>query len=126
MYKKTNKIIITIGLILLTTACLPVYAEETPNIQEELDYVGQHTSIESERDLPEFVGRLIKWAIGIVGVMLIAFLIYGGFSYATSAGNEEKLGTAKKIIVYAIIGVVIIGLAYVLTGYVIDMLFPLE
>ncbi|GAF97715.1 unnamed protein product [marine sediment metagenome] len=126
MYKKTTKIIIITSLILLTTAYLPVYAEETPNIQEQLDYVGEHTPIESERELPKFVGQLIKWAIGIVGVMLITLLVYGGFSYATSAGNEEKLGTAKKIIVYAIVGVVIIGLAYVLTDFVIDMLFPLE
>jgi len=49
--------------------------------------------------------------------------IYGGVVYATSAGNEEKAGTGKKVMLYAIVGVIIIALAFALTRYVVSALF---
>lgn len=78
----------------------------------------------TQTDLPTFVGRIIKWILGIIGVLMIALFVYGGVTYATSAGSEEKIESGKKIMVYTIVGVIIIALAYVLTDFVIQALFP--
>lgn len=75
-------------------------------------------------DLVTFIGRIIKWVLGIVGVIMIALFVYGGVTYATSAGNEDKIETGKKIMIYTIIGVIIVALAYVLTDFIIQALFP--
>ncbi len=71
-----------------------------------------------------FAGRLIKYALALVGVILIALIIYGGFMYATSSGNEEKIKTAKNVLVYAFIGVIIIALAWAITNFVLQALSP--
>ncbi len=93
-----------------------------PEINQQMEEFGSTTPV-STADLPTFVGRIIKWVILIIGVILITVIIYGGLTYATAAGSQEKTESAKKILVYAIIGVIIIALAYVLTDFIINALF---
>lgn len=122
---RTIKIIfICLTLFFCFSFALPenVIAQEIPEINQQLDEFGQKTPV-STVELPIFVGRIIRWVLSIIGVILIAIIIYGGLTYATAAGSEEKTGTAKKILVYAIIGVIIIALAYVLTDFIINALF---
>lgn len=98
--------------------------DQAPHVMEELNAFGEQTPIKHDTDIPRFVGRIIKWVIGLIGVILMVLIIYGGFLYATSAGNEKQTETAKKTLIYAIIGVIIVGLAYFLTDFVISVLFP--
>jgi len=70
----------------------------------------------------DVVGNIIQWAIGIVGVILVIMLIYGGVLYMTSAGNEQKVESAKKTITYAVIGITIVALAFAITRFVLDAL----
>ncbi len=58
--------------------------------------------------------QIINLFLGIVGLIAVAYLIYGGFRYMTSAGNEETTEQAKKIIVNSIIGLVVIILSYII------------
>lgn len=56
---------------------------------------------------------------GIAGAIAVAYLVYGGITYITGgAGGAEN---AKKIIINAIIGMVIILLAYVIANAVVDL-----
>ncbi|MEW6408023.1 MAG: pilin [Patescibacteria group bacterium] len=71
----------------------------------------------------EFVGTIIKYVLGILGVILVALIIYGGIVYATSAGNEERTKTGRNILTYAIIGIAICALAFVVTDYALRALF---
>ncbi len=61
--------------------------------------------------------------LGVVGLVAVAFLIYGGFRYITSAGNDEAAESGKKIIQNSIIGLVIIILSYVIVTVVVRALF---
>jgi len=88
-----------------------------------LNQTAQQSGQTQTRDLTEIIGNIIQWVLGLVGVVLLIMFIYGGVLYATSAGNEDKVETGKKVMLYAIIGVVIIALAFALTRYVIDALF---
>lgn len=91
---------------------------------EALREAGEVAGVETERSLPEFVGTIIKWVIGIIGVVLVALFVYGGVVYATSAGNEDRIEMGKKIMMYAVIGVAIIAFAFLITDYIISALFP--
>ncbi len=42
------------------------------------------------------------------GVIAVIFIIYSGFLFVTSRGNETKLATAKKAFLYAAIGTAIL------------------
>ncbi|OGM55857.1 hypothetical protein A3F62_05580 [Candidatus Woesebacteria bacterium RIFCSPHIGHO2_12_FULL_44_11] len=48
----------------------------------------------------------------IAGVLLLLYLLSGGFKLMTSAGDPKKIEGGKKIIMNAIIGFVIIFVAY--------------
>lgn len=73
----------------------------------------------AQGDLATVILNLINYVLAIVGVVALAYLIYGGFRYITSAGNEETIDEAKRIIFNAIIGIVVIGVAAALVNFVI-------
>jgi len=70
-----------------------------------------------------FIANLIRWILGVVGVIMVAMLVYGGVTYATAAGNQERAESAKKILTYAIIGVAIVAVALIASTYIIDAFF---
>ena len=74
-----------------------------------------------EPGLRALVLKMVNWFLLFLGLTATGFLIYGGFMYTTSAGNDENINKAKKIIIYAAIGILIIVLAAVLVNALIDM-----
>jgi len=68
------------------------------------------------------IAEIIKITLSFLGVIFIVLIVYAGFLWMTSAGNEEKVKKAKDIMVAAIIGVAIVLLAYAITYFVIDKL----
>ncbi|HYG84483.1 MAG TPA: TrbC/VirB2 family protein [Verrucomicrobiae bacterium] len=65
-----------------------------------------------------FIKEIVKTAIGIVGAVAVAFVVYGGFKYVTSTGKPDKLEEAKSTLKYAGIGLVIVLAAYTLVDFV--------
>lgn len=119
-----TKIGTVFGLLILL---VPVFASAgayEPEMRAGLEEAAEVAGVEMERSLPEFVGTIIKWVMGLIGIVLVALFVYGGVVYATSAGNEERIEMGKKIMLYAIIGVAIIAFAFLLTDYIIAALFP--
>ena len=60
------------------------------------------------------LNTIIPWALGIVLLVAVVMLIIGGFLYVTSSGNEGMLERAKHTMLYAIIGIVVVILAFVI------------
>lgn len=56
----------------------------------------------------------VELFLAIVGIIAVAFIVYGGFRYITSGGNDEVAESAKKTITNAIIGLVVIILSYII------------
>jgi len=48
--------------------------------------------------------------------------IYGGFTFLISAGSSEKIGEARKILVAAVIGLLIVFASYVIIQFVLQSL----
>lgn len=117
MFKKI--IFISLLILILGNLFIPQFSFAQYGLEE-----GQKIQGLSQSEPEIFVGTIIKTFLAIIGVILITLIIYGGFTYATSSGNEQKIETGKKILVYAVIGTVIIALAYVITTFVINALFP--
>jgi hypothetical protein len=62
--------------------------------------------------------RVTNWVLGFTGLVAIMFLVYGGLQYIISAGNKDKAEAAKKTILYAVIGLVVVALSYVIVSFV--------
>ena len=55
-----------------------------------------------------------SWSITLVGIVCVIVFIYGGFLYMTAQGENDKLQQAKKVIIYAVVGVVVAVLGLVI------------
>ena len=56
------------------------------------------------------------WAYSFAGIICVAFLIYGGYQYLTSGGNDEKTKAGQKTLTNAVIGLVIVLAAAVIVS----------
>lgn len=65
------------------------------------------------------VVNIINAVLGIIGVVAVIFIVYGGFLYLTSAGDSSKVKKGKDALMYAVIGLVIVGLAYAIVNFVV-------
>ncbi len=73
-------------------------------------------------DIRLIIANIIRIALGLVGIVLLVIIIYGGFLWMTAAGNEEQIGKAKKTLTNAVIGLIIILSAYAIVLFVMRML----
>lgn len=71
-------------------------------------------------NIPQFIITLL-FVVGIV--IALAFLIYGGIKWILSGGDKAAVDAARKHIVAAIIGLVIVVTAFVLLNFVFQILF---
>jgi len=74
------------------------------------------------KDIREGVMSIVNVLLGFLGILAIIIILWGGFRWLTSGGNEEKVGEAKKIITAGIIGLVIILTAYAIALFVVEQL----
>ena len=64
------------------------------------------------------IGSTIQWVVGIAGVIALIFVVYGGISYLTSSGDPVKSVRARNVLLYAAIGLTIVAIAEIITGFV--------
>lgn len=55
-----------------------------------------------------------RYLLGLVGFLAMAALVWGGVLYIISLGNDQYVQQAKKVIFWAIVGLIIIMLSYVI------------
>ena len=61
---------------------------------------------------------LLNLVYTVAGVAAVIAIIMGGFWYVTSNGEADKIKRGKNAIIYASIGIVVILLAFGITGFV--------
>ncbi len=67
----------------------------------------------TDRSLFSILTSVVNWAITFIGILAVIIFIYGGFIYLTSQGESDKIEQAKKIILYAVVGVIVSILGFV-------------
>ena len=74
----------------------------------------------SERSLDVTINNILTAVLGLVGIIALGVILYGGFRWMTAAGNEEAVGEAKKIITAGVIGLIIVIVAWAVFSFVIS------
>lgn len=71
-------------------------------------------------------GGIINKAANIIavitGIVAVIMIILGGFTYVTSGGNAEKAAHGRRQILYAVIAVVVVALAWTLTSFIMNLI----
>lgn len=63
-------------------------------------------------DVQGLINTVITWICMIAAALAIIYLIYSGIIYITAAGNPDAAKKGQQGVINAIIGIVIIVLAY--------------
>jgi len=98
---------------LTAVECMRCFAERTGN-QAKLSDV--------DKPFPVIIGDIIRGLLGFLGVIFLVLVLYGGFLWMTSAGKEEQITKAKKILGNSAIGLFIVVVSYALTTWVFDVI----
>ena len=86
-------------------------------IPEETENIGL-----GEANPEKIVVNIINWILGILALIAVIMILVGGFKWMTAGGNEEKVEGAKKLLIAAVIGLVIILAAWGISVYAITRL----
>lgn len=62
--------------------------------------------------LGDIVGKFLQYVFPIAGLILLIYLLIGGYKLMFSAGNPKAVQAAKGIITNAFIGFIIVFLAF--------------
>ncbi len=90
----------------------------TGTIKPFAEKSGYNTAADVQPEL--FIGTIIQTVLQFLGVIFLGLVIYGGIKWMTASGNEEDVKTAKKIITNAVIGLIIVVMAYAISAFVIQ------
>ena len=71
-------------------------------------------------DLISDVNKIINVVIGVLGVVAVAVVIYGGFLFLTAQGDPGKIKKGKDSITWGIIGLVIALLSWSIINFVLS------
>ncbi|MEK7644515.1 MAG: LamG-like jellyroll fold domain-containing protein, partial [Patescibacteria group bacterium] len=73
-------------------------------------------------DIRVTITNIIRIALGLLGIIAFVIVLYGGFVYMTANGEEDKIATAKKILINGVIGLAIILSAFAITQFIFQKL----
>lgn len=80
---------------------------------EQFGEIGANTSARG------FILNVLNFFLSFVGIIAVSILIYAGFTYVTSLGDDGKIESAKKMIIYSVIGIIVILMSFALVNTVI-------
>ena len=56
----------------------------------------EQTGLNAQRSLPEIIARVIRVALGLLGIAAVVIVLIGGFMWMTAGGDADKVEKAKK------------------------------
>ena len=68
------------------------------------------------------IKRAITLLMAFMGSILFALYIYAGLTWMTANGNEERITSAKNILVWSTLGVAVMMASYVIISFIFTSL----
>lgn len=117
-------------VILLAVICVSMFMAPSVLAASKItDYGGPLETVvkgtgglEQNASLPATIGKVIKGALSIVGLVFFALMFYAGYTWMIARGEEEKITTARNTIIAAMIGIIIVVGSYALTNIIVGRL----
>jgi len=110
--KLTTRTALVLGTLAVLALPLAAHAQFTIDTG-----IGDTLSL-GTADLQETVINIVQWILGLLSLVAVIMIIIGGVNWMTAGGNEEKVEKAKKIISAAVIGLIIVLLAWAIIIFV--------
>lgn len=126
MKKLAFKVVWLFGLVVLSFGSLLVSAQVDqgfgsvdtsyqPNVPGATEWL-------KEDKLIDVIKNFINWMLGILALIALVILIRGGFQMVTAAGDDAKYKKGFKILQQAAIGLVFIGVSWLVVSVIFWLL----
>ncbi len=100
----------------------------TANIARADDFNGTFTNpltskpgTSGDKGLSDMIDGLLGFIFGVAIIVCPILILWGAFNIATAGGEQEKTKQGKKIITYAVAGLIIIALSGVFKSIIYDI-----
>lgn len=128
--KKTTSFILAVLIIssftgLITYAAVPIDPDLYPGGAATIsgdtpkDAASQQREYQTDSARAALSAKVVNIVTGIAAVIAIFFVINSAFTMVISAGNDEKVTEAKKGLLWALVGLLLITLSYAIIRFVI-------
>lgn len=125
MKNKLIAIAFALASLFSLTTVPAVYADSSicnQNVAEEVKAAAGCSNASAGTSLETVVQNIINVIVGLLGIVCVAVIIFGGVQYMTSTGDSGKTAKAKNTILYAVIGLIICALAAIITNFTINLI----
>lgn len=129
MFKKIKALILggLMAVAIAAPALLAAPAVHAQALTEDEFFGGEITGEDfagtaglSAGDLPTTIASIIRVALGFLGIVAVVIILIGGFKWMTAGGNDDKVKSARKVMVSGIIGLVIVLSAFAIAQFVLS------
>lgn len=95
----------------------------TAEMMRLLEETAKAAGFGEPKGIGAIVGGLIAVVLSLLGIIFLVLIIYAGFVWMTSGGNDQKILKAKKTLVNATIGIIIVLSSYSISTFVLSSLY---
>lgn len=78
------------------------------------------TGSEDTDSLNNTIVTIVNVLLGLIGLVAAGYLVLGGVRYIMSEGESDQTEKAKNTIIYAVIGIIVIGLSAAIVNFIIS------
>ncbi len=105
-----------VSAILLSVSADFVLAQSQGLIEsgDNPQLIGQATNFSGS--IRQLALTMINFFLSFLGFAAVIFVIYGGIQYVTAGGQQDKVDTAKKILMYSAAGLIIVLISFALVN----------
>ena len=104
-------------LALFVTNNLPIAHAAMIDINDNPQNIADATN--EEGSIRALVRTIVNFFLFFLGMIAVIMVIYGGVLYVTAAGNDDQVGKAKNVIMYAVAGILVILISFALINTVL-------
>lgn len=124
-----KKLIISLTVFLVAISPIFVLAQDqtvvtstnsglSKTMDKQVDAFQLRADFSNASSAEDIIAAIISVALSLLAIIFIVLMIVSGYQWMTAGGNEEQVKKAQSRIKNAIIGLVIVILAYVITAFV--------
>jgi hypothetical protein len=73
-------------------------------------------------DAPKIITNVINTILFALGIGAVVMIVIGGIRYTTSNGDASAVKGAKDTVLYAVVGLIVAMMAFLIVNFVIDRL----
>jgi hypothetical protein len=107
-------LMLIVGSLLIGSTALAITTAQTG-----LDATAEAAQVTVAKTVPQLVGYFINIVLGILSLVLLGVIVYGGILYMTAGGNTQTTEKARSWIINGAIGLLIAVLAFALSNFII-------